>query len=471
MKVNKLALNNFRCYEELTIELNSRLTVLVAANGEGKTSILDALRIVFWPFVSQFDLARTAYSDPANSIQIDDVRATIAGDWPRGLSASGMVDEIARQLPCSIAVECESNQEVIRWTRVRESEAKRSQTLDGEGCAEVKRRAKSLQSRVRDFSTEPDNLPLFGYYGTGRLWQHKRLVSSKKTVADKKNQRIRTFAYRDCLDPASNYRQFEDWFISVFRAAREQQIAALEKGGTASLEETPYYTMIRVIQRAINTVLEPVGWQELSYSATHGQALVLFNRGQGVFKVSQLSDGIKNMLGMIADIAYRCVLLNSHLGESAAEMTEGVVMIDEIEMHLHPAWQQSVVALLHKAFPKLQFILTTHSPQVLTTVASESIWVLENGQAHTAPPGSKGAEASRLLQRIFGVESRPPNDNNTQLLKRYEHLVYSDKWNSDDALCIRGKLDKIFSGQEPKLTELDLYIENREWEMKIEEGQ
>jgi len=471
MKVNKLTLKNFRCYEELTIELNSRLTVLVAANGEGKTSILDALRIVFWPFVSQFDLARTAYSDPANGIQIDDVRATIAGDWPRGLSASGMVDEIARQLPCSIAVECESNQEVIRWARVRESEAKRSQTLDGEGCAEVKRRAKSLQARVRDFSAEPENLPIFGYYGTGRLWQHKRLVSSKKTVADKKNQRIRTFAYRDCLDPASNYRQFEDWFISVFRAAREQQISALEKGGTASLEETPYYTMIRVIQRAINTVLEPVGWQELSYSATHGQALVLFNRGQGVFKVSQLSDGIKNMLGMIADIAYRCVLLNSHLGESAAEMTEGVVMIDEIEMHLHPAWQQSVVALLQKAFPKLQFILTTHSPQVLTTVASESIWVLENGQAHTAPPGSKGAEASRLLQRVFGVESRPPNDKNTQLLKQYEHLVYSDKWNSDNALRIRAELDEIFAGQEPKLTELDLYIENREWEMKIEEGQ
>lgn len=209
MNVNKLTFRNFRCYEDLTIEFNSRLTVLVAANGEGKTSILDALRIAVWPFVSQFDLARTAYSDPANGVQIDGVQATIAGEWPRGRS--------------------------------------------------------------------------------------------------------------DSLDPASNYRQFEDWFISVFRAAREQQRAALEKGGSASLDETPYYTMIRVIQRAINTVLGTVGWQELNYSETHGQALVLFNRDQGIFKVPQLSDGIKNMLGMVAAIALRGVLLNSHLGESAAE--------------------------------------------------------------------------------------------------------------------------------------------------------
>jgi len=471
MKVSKLTLRNFRCYEDLTIELNSRLTVLVAANGEGKTSILDALRIAFWPFVSQFDLARTAYSDPANGVQIDDVRATIAGEWPRGRSAVGMMDEIARQLPCSVAVECEENQKRFRWTRVRESEAKRSQTLDGQGCAEIKGRAKSLQSTVRDFNSEPSDLPLFGYYGTGRLWQHKRLVRSKKSATDKKNQKIRTFAYRDSLDPASNYRQFEDWFISVFRAAREQQIAALEKGGSASLDETPYYTMIRVIQRAINTVLGPVGWQELNYSETHGQALVLFNRDQGIFKVSQLSDGIKNMLGMVADIAYRCVLLNSHLGESAAEKTEGVVMIDEIEMHLHPAWQQSVVALLEKAFPGLQFILTTHSPQVLTTVPSESIWVLEDGQAHSAPPGSKGAESSRLLQRIFGVDTRPPNDTNTQLLKEYEQLVYADGWNTEKALALRSQLDDIFAGQEPKLTELDLYIENRQWELELEEDQ
>lgn len=471
MNVKKLTLKNFRCYEDLSIVFDNQLTVLVAANGEGKTSILDALRIVFWPFVSQFDLARTTYNDVANSIQIDDVRVTMAGEWPRGLGALGRMEEIARQLPCSIAVECEKGRQVICWARVRESEAKRSQTLDGEGCAEVKRWARSLQATVRDFSVEPECLPLFGYYGTGRLWQHKRLVNSKKSATDKKNQKIRTFAYRDCLDPASNYRQFEDWFISVFRAAREQQIAALEKGEPVNLDQTPYYTMIRVIQRAINTVLEPVGWKELSYSEAHGQALVLFNGGQGIFKVSQLSDGIKNMLGMIADIAYRCVLLNSHLGESAANLTEGIVMIDEIEMHLHPAWQQSVVASLQHAFPRIQFILTTHSPQVLTTVPSESIWVLENGRAHVAPPGSKGAEASRLLQRVFGVNSRPPNDANTQLLRKYEQLVYADRWATQEALYIRTQLDQVFAGQEPKLTALDLYIENRQWEQALEEDQ
>ena len=79
MKVEKITLKNFRCYQDLAINIHDKLTVLVAVNGEGKTSILDALRIALWPFISQFDLARTAYSDPANTITIDDVQGL--GRW------------------------------------------------------------------------------------------------------------------------------------------------------------------------------------------------------------------------------------------------------------------------------------------------------------------------------------------------------------------------------------------------------
>lgn len=71
------------------------------------------------------------------------------------------------------------------------------------------------------------------------------------------------------------------------------------------------------------------------------ESLVLKNKNKGKFKVAQLSDGIKNMLGLVADIAYRCVLLNGHLNKDAAKKTQGVIMIDEVDMHLHPAWQQT----------------------------------------------------------------------------------------------------------------------------------
>lgn len=465
MKLKKLTLKNFRCYPDLTIEFPSQVTVLVAANGEGKTSILDALRIAFWPFVSQFDLARTAYNDPANGIQIDDVHVL------RPDSSHGQInDQIARQLPSEIDISCEFHNESISWTRARRSEAKRSQTVDGEGVSYLKQLAQTLQKEIRNLKDKPVDLPLFGYYGTGRLWQHKRLTQSKKNATDKKSQKVRTFAYRDCLDPASSYREFEEWFISIYKTAREEQIQALEQGQQLGLQDTPYFSLIKVIQDAINTVLAPVGWHDLEFSQSFDASLVLNHETQGKLKVSQLSDGIKNMLGLVADIAYRCVLLNSHLNQNAAKETQGVIMIDEVDMHLHPAWQQTVVSSLTQAFPSLQFILTTHSPQVLSTVATSDIRILEDGNVLFAPAGSKGAESSRLLNRIFHVDSRPPQDPNTQMLKLYEKLVYADKWASEEALDLRKKLDEIFAGEEPKLTELDLHIENRQWEKELEES-
>lgn len=463
MQLKHLKLKSFRCYKSLSVSFHPQLTVLVAINGEGKTSVLDALRIGFWSFVSQFDLARTAYSDPANTITIDDVRSCQFNE-----TLAGSMQQMARQLPCEVQLECELDDMVFQWTRIRKSESRRSQTLDGPGTKKIKLLAEGLQEKIRQPQGAELTLPLFGYYGTGRLWSHKRLTSSKK-AGDDVSKNIRTFAYQDCLDPASSFRQFEEWFSHTFKIAREQQIKALEQDRLLKLEDTSAYQLIKVVQTTVDCILEPLGWHSLAYSEQLEQSLILQHPKKGVLKVSQLSDGIKNMLGMVADIAYRCVLLNSHLGLQAADKTTGVILIDEVDMHLHPQWQQNVLGSLAKAFPSLQFVVTTHSPQVLTTVASESIRVIKEGELFAAPKGSQGAEASRLLKSIFDVDVRPPLEKNTQDLEEYAQLVYADKWTSDRAVQLRHILDEVFGNEEPKLTELDLHIENREWEQSLEE--
>jgi predicted ATP-binding protein involved in virulence len=308
-----------------------------------------------------------------------------------------------------------------------------------------------------------------GYYGTGRLWSHKRLTKEKTVKKQKTDTFMRLSAYRDCLDPASSYKNFEDWFIWIFECYREEQIRQAEKG--ALHESNPKWKeTILVVQQAINEVLEPeTGWHDLEYSVSDEKSLVLNHPDYGKLKVEQLSDGIRGILAMVGDIAYRCVKLNWHLGANAAKATHGVVMIDEIEMHLHPAWQQNILGNLCKAFPNIQFIVTTHSPQVLSTVQSHQIRVLDEGQVHSASAGTKGAEVSRILKQVFGVDSRPQNDPNTQLLNEYLDLVYKDKWN--EAKEQRRKLDEIYQGNEPALTEADLYIENRQWELEVEENQ
>ncbi len=221
-------------------------------------------------------------------------------------------------------------------------------------------------------------LPVFAYYGTGRLWKEKRLTESK-SGAHTNDENIRTFALRDCLDPASSYRQFSDWFTDAYKKVLEHQISQLQQGATSIEVDPKLKEPVKVVQEAINKVLKPVGWKNLQFSQRDDESLVLHHEEHGVMKAERLSDGIKNMLAMIADIAYRTVLLNGHLGEDAAKKSPGIVMIDEVDMHLHPQWQQSVVGSLQDAFPSIQFILTSHSPQVLSTVGSDSIRRIKHG--------------------------------------------------------------------------------------------
>jgi predicted ATP-binding protein involved in virulence len=141
-------------------------------------------------------------------------------------------------------------------------------------------------------------------------------------------------------------------------------------------EKTEFHSYIESVSGAVNICLGPSGWKDISYSLSR-EELVAHHDQHGELPVEMLSDGIRNMIGMVADIAFRATKLNPQLGSGAAQGTPGIVLIDEVDMHLHPAWQQVVLQGLLSAFPRMQFIVTTHSPQVLSTVPSQSIRILD----------------------------------------------------------------------------------------------
>lgn len=437
MKLDRITIDNFRCYQHLNIDLHPNITVLVADNGQGKTTILDAIRIALWPYVSQFDLAKTLFSDPSNTITIDDVRRIKAISQQSKMF--GALDEMARQFPSSITALGDFSFEVNKWQRFRDSEAKKSQTKDDFHCRKLKREAKKVQQQVRDLTAMPIDLPVFGYYGTGRLWREKRLIGAKKGETEKSNEQIRTFSYRDCLDPASSFSHFENWFSSAYIKVMQNQIKQIEQGATFIEVDPQLKLPVKVVQDAVNAVLKPVGWQNLQYSETYDKSLVLKHQELGVMKVSQLSDGIKNILAMIADIAYRAVLLNGHLGEDAAKKSTGIVMIDEIDMHLHPMWQQTVVTSLQEAFPNIQFIVTTHSPQVLSTVPSSCIRIIkhemdsETGEilstAKMPTKQSRGVTSASVMAEIQNVDAIP-NVEEARWLVQYKKLIAQNQQNN-----------------------------------------
>ncbi|EHZ2540206.1 AAA family ATPase [Vibrio parahaemolyticus] len=174
-------------------------------------------------------------------------------------------------------------------------------------------------------------------------------------------------------------------------------------------------------------------------------------------------------MALVADIARRLTLLNP---KSLSPLEgSGIVLIDEIDLHLHPSWQQKIIQRLESTFPHIQFVVTTHSPQVCHTVDSSSIWLLKDGKKYRAPKGTRGAVSSWVLKNLFEVDVRPPDDEITQNLKRYRELVYDDKYDTVDALELKKQLSRHFGSAYEDLVQLDLYIDNRKWEKEYEEDQ
>ena len=454
MHLKKVTLNNFRCFRTLEIELHHELTVLVAENGQGKSTVLDAIRIALWPFVSSFDLARNAFNDPGNAITIDDARLVKLGN-----------EDMARQLPCSIALTGDfGTGEERTWTRYRDSEAKLSKTKEAGDTGFMRQWASAVQAQIRDPNKPTLDLPVFGYYGTGRLWSQKRLTETSKGKDDTEstNFYIRTFAYLNCLDPASSFKHFKEWFTLASQVYWESVMKLLELKGTEAEPESAEIPIL-VVRQAIDTVLKPItGWHTLEYSFKQGKSLVLHHDVFGILKVETLSDGIRSILAMIGDIAYRCFKLNPHLGISASKETQGVVMIDEIDMHLHPAWQQLVLSQLREAFPKVQFIVTTHSPQVLTTVKRENIRIIAQdadgtGSADMPDEETKGVESSTAMNDVMGVNQVPPVPE-ARWRNDYTALIENGDQDTNEGKELRAKLSTLYGEQHSIILDFDRLI-------------
>lgn len=115
-----------------------------------------------------------------------------------------------------------------------------------------------------------------------------------------------------------------------------------------------------------------------------------------------LSDGQRGMIALFADIARRIFLLNPHLGEDALANTTGVIIIDELDIHLHPGWQRSIAPALQKAFPKIQFIAASHSPQIIGSLKPEEVILLQGGES-SHPSVTYRLDSSSVLEAVMGV--------------------------------------------------------------------
>lgn len=454
MKLIRLELENYRCFPTLNLELDTQLTLLVARNGQGKTSLLDAIKVALWPYVRGFDLGST--TNDTTGIQPDDV-------FLRPVKAHQMEPT----LPSRLTAHAFFLGKQLQWSRRRESIRKGTQTRGDANAINLEISAEALEADIFNSPShehlEPFDLPVLAYYGTGRLWSQKKLTASVEKAENAEFSR--TYGYRDSLDPASSYKQFAKWYTRIFRSYREEQIRNIERGKLSIDVKDEFAHPVLAVQNAVNAVLATqTGWRDLAYNSEFAD-LVLEHPVHGILKVSQLSDGIRNIVALAADIAYRCVKLNPHLGIIAPRESTGVVLIDEVDMHLHPAWQQTVIPDLLGAFPRLQFIVTTHSPQVITSVPAHCIRVLqtvtdEKGRRVTVSnvdQQTQGVASSQVLAHVMQIDPTPDNEPANKL-SEYLALIQQDLHESEDGLVLRKYLDAHFGTQHPDMLDCERLI-------------
>ncbi|PTB89246.1 ATP-binding protein [Pseudidiomarina aestuarii] len=444
LSIKALKLINYRCFEQLDVTFDERMTVLIGSNGGGKSAILDAIAIAFGPFIGAFDESVGKHFS-SSDIRLSKVRNTESKEMEY---ADGGVELVAKGcVPGAFANSFELND---TWSRRLVSPKNSKTTIkDSKDLIEY---GKSLQSGVKGGSAEVV-LPLVAYYGTGRLW-HQRHHSDRKL-----SRTSRTIGYADCLDPASSYKLFSNWFEYWSINAQNERLKAFEKSN--QLIRSEFDDFIVSVSGAVDTCLDISGWSNISYSLS-AQEIVVRHDQFGELPVKMLSDGIRNMIGMVADIAFRSTKLNPQLGSEAALKTPGIVLIDEVDMHLHPEWQQVVLTNLRKAFPNMQFIVTTHSPQVLSSVRKENIRVLgrnSDGTAIAEPPidDTYGRESNLVMHRAMDVDPSPPFAEKRDL-ERLINLIDSGLYDSEEVKALFDKLKQSLGASHPQITQLERSI-------------
>lgn len=152
-------------------------------------------------------------------------------------------------------------------------------------------------------------------------------------------------------------------------------------------------------------------WQNMAYSFAAEDLTGIFvtpNGEKEKLQFRQLSDGYRNIIGMVADIAYRCIKLNPHLGENAVKETPGIVLIDELDLHLHPNWQRRIVEDFKNTFPGIQFVATTHSPFIIQSLKEDELRNLDRKIVSQKDP--KDIPINKIITDIMEVESIKSDD-------------------------------------------------------------
>jgi len=384
MKINTLELTNVRGFTYAKLDFQPGFNLIVGINGVGKTTVLESLRIVLSHLLPEATVSKN--------------KKDHFDDYDIQIGKSDLILDVKFKLESkdfSIVFNIQKENIKSKYT-----DNIRNQTYNVEHTIKIDNYIplNTIKEENKDYSKidfysfvkeykKQRNQPLGIYFSSHRSLMTEEKPSKSQTIGGQ------SVAFADTLNKKREFaiRVFADWFIAQEALAEEntvlsQRIVAIKEAIYTFLPDFSELKVIKDLRDENNTFSIVKNAKTLSFQ--------------------QLSDGERSILTLVLDIARRLTIAN--VGDENPLHGEAVILIDELDLHLHPKWQRSIVKDLERTFPKCQFIATTHSPQIIGEVKPEAITIIDrNIESEVYKPNvAFGLDSQRILEELLDAPTR-----------------------------------------------------------------
>ena len=432
MRVKNLKIKAYRGIRDIELDFDvNEPTVLIGINGSGKTSILNCLSVLLRVFTERIQ-------SPNNRIEAFD---------EQDITRLADISELYSEITLSYAI--------------------KDARLDAHALEDMTTFSCGLS--LQDFGLQPNNsledltlislrvshqlrtnpkfnIPIIVFYPVNRALS---IDLSHEYLKRRSAKYPQLEAYEDALlIKQTNFSMFSNWFKNREDIENEKRIS--ESLDTRDLQ-------LEAVRNAISKFLPNCNGLRIKRSPLPPRMVI--NKMQQEFNIEQLSDGEQCLLALIGDLARRMAIANPGLGNPLDGT--GIILIDEVELHLHPQWQRMIIPRLTKVFPNCQFIVTTHSPQVISDLKPESLHVLEStstGISAKHPSVSLGRDSNYILEELMGTSERPIIFQ--KKLRRLFRLIEDDCLN--EAKDLKKDLQAQMGDDESELEKASILIRRKE---------
>lgn len=395
MKVKSISINNYKGFIGCNLTFHPKMNVLIGNNASGKTTLLEAIAKTLFKLTSSFVrssgenlvLKNSDVNYSASSCFIEAILHDFY-PYPNEIISIIHTQPIENEVATRVRNGNQSLSEFSVW----------------------------LNTLIRSTST---TIPIVKYYPANR-----GAINYSQSPIPLENFTISQLEpWSKISQNAISFGRFFTWFLE-----NETNELLMQRDAK---DFSAQNTSLKNVRLAMSKAFEFMGYENIVIKTQQNKrganskfvpTLVLENtKTKKVESIDSKSDGEKTIITLIADIAYNLSLGKDFLKDEEFLNSPGIVIIDEIETHLHPNWQRKIIPLLVDVFPNIQFFIATHSPQVISSVKSESVFDMESFQVRKLPLKTKGEDSNSLLKYVFKGTDRP--EEYDKLIKKFEKLI------------------------------------------------